>query len=160
MASSNILTAKEKQVLASQREIDWLERQIDRFQTALASPPSTPSPSPSASEEPQESQIIHDAIQARKQAIDELRTQLDVMTQFNLSKEAMLRAIDASYYTLNSLYPKESDHDTMERHRQIREQIDIRDDIIVSIMQLLKSLRKTKNNLAQVQTRVIGKKGI
>ncbi|KAL1928453.1 hypothetical protein VTP01DRAFT_2809 [Rhizomucor pusillus] len=149
--SNNLLSVKENQVLASQREIDWLERQIDRLQTALESSPLAEPPSTSGDD----AQEIRDQIQARKEAIDDMRTQLEVTTQFNLSKESMLRVIDSSFHTLKSLYPEESDHDTMERHRRIREQIEVRDDIVVSIMQLLRSLRKTKNHLAQVQTKVI-----
>lgn len=152
LMSNNLLSVKENQVLASQREIDWLERQIDRLQTALESSPLAEPPSTSGDD----AQEIRDQIQARKEAIDDMRTQLEVTTQFNLSKESMLRVIDSSFHTLKSLYPEESDHDTMERHRRIREQIEVRDDIVVSIMQLLRSLRKTKNHLAQVQTKVIG----
>lgn len=101
MASTPVLTNKEKQVLDSQREIDWLRRHIDHYQRALAPPEQTES-------------IDHSA-EDLCNTIDRLRAELDVMTQFNLSRKCMTRNLDASFHTLNTLYGGPSDHDTMER---------------------------------------------
>lgn len=100
MASTPVLTNKEKQVLDSQREIDWLRRHIDHYQRALA---------------PEPTESIDHSAEDLCNTIDRLRAELDVMTQFNLSRKCMTRNLDASYHTLNTLYAGPSDHDTMER---------------------------------------------
>lgn len=110
MASAPVLTNKEKQVLASQREIEWLRRQIDQYQSALA-------PAPTESNDDAEQDLCN--------TIDRLRAELDVMTQFNLSRKCMTRNLDASYHTLNTLYAGPSDHDSMERRYGYRSNVDM-----------------------------------
>lgn len=158
MASAPVLTNKEKQVLASQREIEWLRRQIDQYKSALA-------PAPTESNDDAEQDLCN--------TIDRLRAELDVMTQFNLSRKCMTRNLDASYHTLNTLYAGPSDHDSMERrygyrsnvdmdtqptHRRlVTEKLEERDELTVVILRIVDQLKKARVQLAKTQAKVMGK---
>ena len=112
-----LLTPKEKQVLDSQREIDWLKRQIEEYEQALepAPEPDTMLSTVRNMEGDQENSNPVDTIELHKDVIDELREKLDVMTQFNLSKNSLTQAIDASHNVLKAFYPGNVDHDSFER---------------------------------------------
>ncbi|CDS10440.1 hypothetical protein LRAMOSA03116 [Lichtheimia ramosa] len=140
MASAPVLTNKEKQVLASQREIEWLRRQIDQYQSALA-------PAPTESNDDAEQDLCN--------TIDRLRAELDVMTQFNLSRKCMTRNLDASYHTLNTLYAGPSDHDSMERRRLVTEKLQERDELTVVILRIVDQLKKARVQLAKTQAKVM-----
>lgn len=108
---NDIVTAKERQILDSQREIDWLKRQIAHYEQILSSaPPSSSEPAPPPSSDSQENDNA-----PSKDSLDTLRAQLDVLCQFNMSKECLTRSLDASHYVLKALYPPISDHASMAR---------------------------------------------
>ncbi|KAI9254453.1 hypothetical protein BDA99DRAFT_518447 [Phascolomyces articulosus] len=152
MQSNQLLTPKEKQVLDSQREIDWLKRQIQQYEQALEPAPEMETMLSAGRLEDLENL---DPIESNKDVIDELREKLDVMTQFNLSKDALTEAIDATHNVLKSLYPGQVDHDSFERSRAVKIIIEERDNLTSLFLTGLEQLRKVKNELAQTQARII-----
>ncbi|KAI7879471.1 hypothetical protein K492DRAFT_208248 [Lichtheimia hyalospora FSU 10163] len=140
MESTAVLTNKEKQVLDSQREIEWLRRQIDQYQRALATEPSE-----------SDNHTEHDLCNT----IDRLRAELDVMTQFNLSRKCLTRNLDASYHTLNTLFSGPSDHDSMERRRLVTERLQERDELTVLILRIVDQLKKARVQLTKTQAKVM-----
>ncbi|KAI7849427.1 hypothetical protein BDC45DRAFT_540148 [Circinella umbellata] len=152
-----LLTPKEKQVLDSQREIDWLKRQIEQYEQALEP---TPEPDTMLSTvrdilDDEEHSNPVDTIEKHKDVIDELREKLDVMTQFNLSKNSLTQAIDASHNVLKALYPGNVDHDSFERSREIKIKINERDELTSLFLKGFEQLRKVKTELTQTQAKII-----
>ncbi|KAI9491858.1 hypothetical protein BDB00DRAFT_467870 [Zychaea mexicana] len=149
MQNHQLLTPKEKQVLDSQREIDWLKRQIQQYEQKLDSSPDLES---MLSLKPSEED---NTIESHKETIDELREKLDVMTQFNLSKDSLTNAVDASHNVLRSLYRGLVDHDSFERSRAVKVKIDERDELTSLFLTGYEQLRKAKNELALTQAKII-----
>ncbi|KAF7728423.1 hypothetical protein EC973_006101 [Apophysomyces ossiformis] len=150
------LTKKERQVLDSQREIDWLQRKIQQYEQALASPSSPSLPSSSSSslrsslpDIPTEEDLLH-----YKSRVDGLRNQLDVIAQFNLSKDCMTRNLDASHFARCALYPIDADYNQLQRSQQVEDAIHERDALVTEFMQQLDQLQKLKIKLANTQRQI------
>ncbi|KAG0172244.1 hypothetical protein DFQ28_001506 [Apophysomyces sp. BC1034] len=140
------LTKKERQVLDSQREIDWLKRQIQQYEYALDAPSDT---SQTVPDTPSEEDLLR-----YKERVDGLRNQLDVIAQFNLSKDCMTRNLDASHFTRCALYPIDADYNQLKRSQQVEDAVNERDQLVIEFMQLLDQLQKVKIKLAHTQRQI------
>ncbi|KAI8138897.1 hypothetical protein BJV82DRAFT_717078 [Fennellomyces sp. T-0311] len=144
----DLLSPKEKQILDSQREIDWLKRKIKKYEKELEPPPEINVTLAAA-------ELHEPTKESYKDTIDELREKLDIMTQFNVSKECLTSAIDASHHVLKSLYPGEIDHDSFKRSQAVKIMIRERDELTSLFLNGLEQLRKTKNEIAQTQAKAV-----
>ncbi|KAL7336272.1 hypothetical protein PS15p_201628 [Mucor circinelloides] len=146
------ITKKEKQILDSHREILWIKRQIEQIEqeeTANREAHKYVIPDDATEEHVQES------IRDTKAKIDELKSEYDMLCQFNRSKEALAKSVNHQHFTLEALYPKISDHDAMEIKRATEEQINTRDEHIVQFMKTLKLLNKKKTELTEIQQKIM-----
>ncbi|GAN03883.1 hypothetical protein MAM1_0050c03339 [Mucor ambiguus] len=146
------ITRKEKQLLDSQREIQWIKRQIEQIeQEERANQEAHKYAIPEDATE----EHVEESIQETKAKIDELKSEYDMLCQFNKSKEALAKAVDHQYFTLEALYPKPSDHESMEIKRATEEQINTRDEYVVQFMKTLKQLNRKKKELTEIQQKIM-----
>ncbi|KAL9553103.1 hypothetical protein MBANPS3_003446 [Mucor bainieri] len=146
------ITKKEKQLLDSQREIQWIKRQIEQIeQEERANEEAHKYVIPDDATE----EHVEESIQETRAKIDELKSEYDMLCQFNKSKEALVKAINHQHFTLEALYPKPSDHQSMEIKRATDEQINTRDDYVVQFMKTLKKINKKQRELTEIQQKII-----
>lgn len=146
------ITRKEKQLLDSQREIQWIKRQIEQAeQEERADQEAHKYVIPlDATEE-----HVEESIQDTKAKIDELKSEYDMLCQFNKSKEALAKAVNYQHFTLEALYPKLSDHESMEIKKATEEQINTRDEYVVQFMKTLEKINKKKKELTEIQQKIM-----
>ncbi|KAI9316444.1 hypothetical protein BX666DRAFT_243662 [Dichotomocladium elegans] len=149
--NNSIVSNKERQILESQREIEWLKRQIKNYEQIMTEP----SPDEQRTNEEPSVDQSNDPLIQQQSKIDRIRTDLEVITQWNLSKDLLTRNFDASHYILQTLYAKPSDHDTMERSRKVKDKIDERDMLTAEILKTLNTLSEIKRELAQTQKEIL-----
>ncbi|KAK4513113.1 uncharacterized protein ATC70_012907 [Mucor velutinosus] len=146
------ITRKEKQLLDSQREIQWIKRQIEQIeQEERANREAHKYVIPQDATE----EHVEESIQETKAKIDELKSEYDMLCQFNKSKEALAKAVNHQHFTLEALYPKLSDHESMEVKKATEEQINARDEHVVQFMKTLKQLNKKKKELTEIQQKIM-----
>ncbi|KAL0137180.1 hypothetical protein V8B55DRAFT_1546146 [Mucor lusitanicus] len=146
------ITRKEKQLLDSQREIEWIKRQIEQIeQEERANQEAHKYVIPQDATE----EHVTESIQETKAKIDELKSEYDMLCQFNKSKEALAKAVDHQHFTLSALYPRQSDHESMEIKKATEEQINTRDEHVVQFMKTLKKLNKRQKELTEIQQKIM-----
>lgn len=100
MSTPSVLTDKERFLLASQAEIDWLEAQIKQYEVDLA-------------DTPMAEQDDTDEIQANPR--DAQRIKLEALIQYNLNTASIGRNLDSAMLAYNALFPKDTDEDSLKR---------------------------------------------
>lgn len=146
------ITRKEKQLLDSQREIQWIKRQIEAAeQEERANQEAHKYVIPDGATE----EHVEESIQDTKAKIDELKSEYDMLCQFNKSKEALAKAVNYQYFTLEALYPRQSDHESMEIKKATEKQINTRDEYVVQFMKTLKQINKKKKELTEIQQKIM-----
>ncbi|KAI8388633.1 uncharacterized protein BYT42DRAFT_611655 [Radiomyces spectabilis] len=145
----NILSEKEQLVLDSEREIDWLKRQLQRYENVAEAKSLEHDVRRLTLDE------VTENLERYKERLNTLRTQLDVITQFNLGKDALTRSLDGSHQVLSALYPPDSAPDTLKQAGLVEKQIEERDELLVRFMQTFESLREVKANLVNTQRQII-----
>ncbi|KAI9483365.1 MAG: hypothetical protein EXX96DRAFT_557943 [Benjaminiella poitrasii] len=146
------ISNKEKQILESHREIVWLKRRIRQLELdedATIKTEETEIPDTISSE------YIEESIDEYKRAIDELKYNLDTISQFNRDKEALSKSINSQHFTMEALYPKPDDHQQMQLKQLTQKQIDRRDALVVQFMQTLNELDEKKAELTQLQRKIM-----
>ncbi|ORY96336.1 hypothetical protein BCR43DRAFT_491519 [Syncephalastrum racemosum] len=138
MTTPSVLTNKERFLLASQAEIDWLEAQIKQYEIDLADTPLT-------------EQDDTEEIQTNPR--DAQRIKLEALIQYNLNTASIGRNLDSAMLAFNSLFPKDADEDNLKRSRAVESLIEERDQVTVEVMALLSELREARYELGQVQAR-------
>ncbi|KAL0086684.1 hypothetical protein F4703DRAFT_1927546 [Phycomyces blakesleeanus] len=133
-SSQEILTSKERQILNSQREIDWLQRQIQKYEKDFE----TPAPSTS-----NVSHDVNEDLVRYKARVDELRSEVSAFSQFNLGKNHIVQNLEASHFTRQALYP------------DMQVAIDKRDALVVEFMKEFEELRAIKEQLSVVERQVL-----
>lgn len=146
------ITDKEKKILNSQREILWLKRQIERYEqddkTRIEYKKSTiPETATDAH--------VEESIEQFKSHIDSMRTNLDMVYQFNQTKDVVSKSLNNQHFTLQALYPERSDHHDMELRKLTEERINTRDKMVSEFIVLLRRLNKKKIALVQVQRQIV-----
>lgn len=148
MASEEVLSSKEKQVLDSQRELLWLKRQIHQYEEEDKAEKAV------IPEEASRADII-DTMPLYRAHINEMRGELDILTQYNNSKETLLEALNESHYAIKALYPERSDHHDMEIKKLTQDLIDQRDELVLQFFLVQKELEARKNELTKLQHQVL-----
>ncbi|KAI8636277.1 hypothetical protein BD408DRAFT_438051 [Parasitella parasitica] len=146
------ITKKEKQLLDSHREILWLKRQIETLEQEEKADIELEKYviPPNATED-----HIEESIQETKHKLDQLKDNYDMLCQFNRSKEALVKSVDNQYFTMEALYPKLTDHVTMEIKKATEEQINKRDMHVVQFMKTMAELNKNKAQLTEIQQKIM-----
>lgn len=139
-----ILTAKEKLLLDSQREIDWLKRQIEQFEEEDQVEKAT-IPQRFSREDFLATYPVYQA------HINELRGELDILTQYNTSKETLLEAINESHFALKALYPERTDHYDTEIKKLTQDLINQRDALITQFFTIQHVIEEKKTALIEKQ---------
>ncbi|KAL0079758.1 hypothetical protein J3Q64DRAFT_1254282 [Phycomyces blakesleeanus] len=145
-SSQEILTSKERQILNSQREIDWLQRQIQKYEKDFE----TPAPSTS-----NVSHDVNEDLVRYKARVDELRSEVSAFSQFNLGKNHIVQNLEASHFTRQALYPDSSDHARLMQSQPVQVAIDKRDALVVEFMKEFEELRAIKEQLSVVERQVL-----
>ncbi|KAI8058940.1 uncharacterized protein B0P05DRAFT_559130 [Gilbertella persicaria] len=148
----SLLTNKEKDLLATFREQLWLKRQIEQLEQdqttdkeleELTIPPEATD------------QHVEESIAEYKRHIDSLRTNLDMLYQFNKSKELVQEKIYTQHYTTNVLYPEPSDHQQTELNRQTQDKLKERDDLVIELVMLIRELNQINKKLDEIHRRIM-----
>ncbi|KAI9022308.1 hypothetical protein CLU79DRAFT_752143 [Phycomyces nitens] len=145
-SSQDLLTLKERQILDSQREIDWLKRQIEKYENDLETPAAPTST---------ESHDVNEDLVRYKSRVEELRSQVNAFSQFNLGKNHIVQNLEASYFTRQALYPDSSDHAKIMQSQPIQAAIDKRDALVVEFLKAFEELRLVKDQLAALERQVL-----
>jgi DNA repair exonuclease SbcCD ATPase subunit len=148
----NSITDKEKQILNSHREILWLKRQIERYEQddkTLTDFEESTIPETATDAH------VEDSIEQFKQHIDRMRTNFDMVCQFNQTKDVVAKTLQNQHFTLQALYPERSDHHNMELKKVTEERINERDELASKFVALLHNLNKKKAALVQVQRNIM-----
>jgi hypothetical protein len=144
----NNLTDKEKQILNSHREILWLKRQIQRYeQEDKTLSECRASTIPEAATDAH----VEESIEQFQQHIDTMRTNFDMVSQFNQTKDMITKTLHSQHFILQALYPERSDHQDMELKKSTEQRVNERDDMAAECVELLRQLNKKKTALIQVQ---------
>jgi hypothetical protein len=145
---NHILSNKEKQLLNSYREIQWVKRRIAQLEEEDKAD-KLDIPDTATAENIKESAILY------KQHINEMRSELDMLTQYNKSKEAITTVIDEHHLAIKALYPEPTDHHHMELKKTTEEYINKRDDLVLEFFSVLKTLDEKKLEYTRLQRLVI-----
>ncbi|KAI8997720.1 hypothetical protein BDB01DRAFT_714207 [Pilobolus umbonatus] len=144
------LTNKEKKIVDSEREILWLKRQIEQYETE-----STPDKDDIHIPAVATSEHVEESVNIYRTHINSVRLQLDILSQFNLTKDELTKNIDYQHFTVESLYPKQSAFSDTDRIQWIQDKIKERDELVVEFMNILNDLNQKKLQLNNVQKSII-----
>lgn len=146
--SMSILSSKEKQVLDSQREIEWLKRKIQQLtEEDCSEEVSIPD---SATKE-----NVQDSLSIYKDHVNKMKSELDVYIQYNKSKEEAIKVINEQHHTIDALYPEPSNHHEMKKKKLIEDYINQRDKLVTECLNLLQEYNVHKIELTQIQKEII-----
>ncbi|KAI8967817.1 hypothetical protein BDF20DRAFT_1004671 [Mycotypha africana] len=156
--NSSLLTNKEKQILASLREIQWLRRRIAELQqNEMASNKARSFTIPSDADRLH----VNDGIMAYERLVDKQQEALQDINQVNQTQERLLNLLDKQYFTVEALYPDRSDnkktfdHATREIKSKTEEKVRKRDGLVIQFMRVLEELNQYKRELTEVQSQII-----
>ncbi|KAG1439005.1 hypothetical protein G6F56_012444 [Rhizopus delemar] len=136
------LSQKEKQILASHREILWLERQIEEYEQETQVDFELP--------ETVTQENLQENLAQYNYHISDLRSELDKTAHLVQLKEKLKVNMDAQYFSTKALYPQNNNKKEEEEEKMI-----CRDEKVVEFLKLLKSYTTIKNNLTRTQAELI-----
>ncbi|KAI8341156.1 hypothetical protein BC941DRAFT_467208 [Chlamydoabsidia padenii] len=152
--SSSLLSKKEQRLLDGHLEIDWLKRQIEQRRQGCVSFSAIKEKVAQLTDDQ-----IQDQLQTYPEQVEVSRVQMDIMSQYNLSKERIMTNLDDSHYTLDALYPHlkaRLPEFNGEITQKIQELVMQRDKLAVEQMQLLEELNNIQNKTTRLHSQIIG----
>ena len=148
----SLLTNKEKSLLAAYREKLWLERQIEQ----LEQDEKTEKELEELTIPPEATDLhVEESISEYKRHIDNLRANLDMLYQFNKSKEMLQEKIYTQHFVTEALYPKPTDHQQTKLIEHTQAQIAKRDELMLELVTLVSQLSEKKDELQSVHRKII-----
>ncbi|KAI8062707.1 hypothetical protein BC940DRAFT_308171 [Gongronella butleri] len=153
VSSTKVLTAKEMQIVNNQVEIEWLKTQIAARRQALESTASV-NGFPLGNLTDEQVQV---ELEQYSQTIGRRRAQMDLLTQFNQTKDTLSRSLDKSHLTLQALFPDEplSEGDAMSMKKRQTEQLILeRDKLVVQANQLLDQLNDVTQEITDIRHKI------
>ncbi|KAI8077869.1 uncharacterized protein BX664DRAFT_45377 [Halteromyces radiatus] len=155
MQTTSILSKKEQHILDNQLEIDWLKRQIEqRKQRDLGTYSAIKEKIQNMTDEQ-----VQEKLRAYPEHVAAIRVRMDIMAQYNLSKDRISENLDDSHYILDSLYPRDTltDEPSDLLKLQVQDLVVYRDKLVVEKMQLLEQLNEIQNRLTYLSAQAIVK---
>ncbi|KAI8379934.1 hypothetical protein EDC96DRAFT_118548 [Choanephora cucurbitarum] len=148
----SLLTNKEKSLLAAYREKLWLERQIEQ----LEQDEKTEKELEELTIPPEATDLhVEESISEYKRHIDNLRANLDMLYQFNKSKELLQEKIYTQHFVTETLYPKPTDHQQTKLIEHTQAKIAKRDELMLELVTLVSKLSEKKDELQNVHRKII-----
>ncbi|ORZ21639.1 hypothetical protein BCR42DRAFT_196555 [Absidia repens] len=150
--ATSLLSKKEQLILDNQMEIAWLERQIEQRKQDYESFATMKRTVEEFNDDQIEEQVQHCL-----ERVDSLRVSMDIMTQFNLSKDRMGINLDDNHYSVAAQYPQHNDDFRNTEALQIQGFLMKRDKLVVEEMQLLDQLANIQKQVAHLHSQTITK---
>lgn len=107
-ALTSLLSKKEQHILDNQMEINWLKRQIEQRKQDYEAYATI-----KKNVEELGDDQVQEQLEYYLQQVEALRVNMDIMGQFNLSKDRIGMNLDDNHYSLEAQYPQHGGADEL-----------------------------------------------